>query len=87
MNSLATRWPWTKNTALLAASWVYVPAFQARLGLRGLDQGLCFGRQSALWAIGLTADLHPPEGEDIVAAVSAALGRTALDLTAHVEAV
>jgi hypothetical protein len=33
------------------------------------------------------ADLHPPEGEDVVAAVSAALGRMALDLTAHVEAV
>jgi Ferritin-like len=33
------------------------------------------------------AGLHPPEGEDVVAAVSAALGRMALDLTAHVEAV
>jgi hypothetical protein len=33
------------------------------------------------------AGLHPAEGEDAVAAVSAALGRMALDLTAHVEAV
>jgi hypothetical protein len=33
------------------------------------------------------ADLHPPEGQDVVAAVSTALGRMALDLTAHVEAV
>ena len=37
----------------------------------------------AAFAVGL----HPPEGEDVVAAVSAALGRMALDLTAHVEAV
>jgi Ferritin-like len=33
------------------------------------------------------AGLHPPEGEDVVTAVSAALRRMALDLTAHVEAV
>jgi len=33
------------------------------------------------------AGLHPPEAEDVVAAVSAALGRMALDLTAHVEVV
>jgi hypothetical protein len=33
------------------------------------------------------ASLHPPEAEDVVAAVSAALGRMALDLTAHVEVV
>src|SRR4029077_13238883 len=33
------------------------------------------------------ADRHPPEEEEVVAAVSAALGRMALDLTAHVEAV
>ena len=33
------------------------------------------------------AGLHPPEGEEVVAAVSAALGRMALDLTAHIEAV
>ena len=31
--------------------------------------------------------LHPPAGEDVVAAVSGALGRTASDLIAHVEAV
>ena len=31
--------------------------------------------------------LHPPEGEDGVAAVSRALGRTASDLASHVEAV
>ena len=34
-----------------------------------------------------SAGLHPPVGGDVVAAVSAALGRIALDLTAHVEAV
>jgi hypothetical protein len=33
------------------------------------------------------AGLHPPEGEDVVAAVSGALGRMASDLTAHIEAV
>jgi hypothetical protein len=33
------------------------------------------------------AGLHPPAGEDVVAAVSGALGQTASDLTAHVEAV
>jgi len=33
------------------------------------------------------ADLHPAAGEDVVAAVSAAPGRMALDPTAHVEAV
>jgi hypothetical protein len=33
------------------------------------------------------ASLHPPAGEDIVAAVSRALGRTASDLTAHIEPV
>jgi hypothetical protein len=33
------------------------------------------------------ASLHPPAGEDIVAAVSRALSRTASDLTAHIEAV
>jgi hypothetical protein len=33
------------------------------------------------------AGLHPPEGADVVAAVSAALGQTASNLMAHVEAV
>jgi hypothetical protein len=33
------------------------------------------------------ASFHPPAGEDVMAAVSAALGRTASDLTAHIEAV
>ena len=33
------------------------------------------------------AGLHPPVGGDVVAAVSGALGRTASDLMAHVEAV
>jgi hypothetical protein len=33
------------------------------------------------------AGLHPPAGEGVVAAVSGALGRTASDLMAHVEAV
>ena len=33
------------------------------------------------------ARLHPPDGEDTMAAVSQALGRTASDLTAHIEAV
>jgi hypothetical protein len=33
------------------------------------------------------AGLHPPAGEEVVAAVSGALGQTASDLTAHVEAV
>jgi Ferritin-like len=37
----------------------------------------------AAYAVGL----HPPAGEDIVAAVSRALSRTASDLTAHIEAV
>jgi hypothetical protein len=37
----------------------------------------------AAFAVGL----HPPAGEDIVAAVSGALGQTASDLTGHVEAV
>jgi ferritin-like protein len=34
-----------------------------------------------------TAGLHPPVGEDIMAAVSAALSQTASNLTAHIEAV
>jgi hypothetical protein len=33
------------------------------------------------------AGLHPPAGTDAVAAVSAAFGRTASDLMAHIEAV
>ena len=33
------------------------------------------------------ASLHPPVREDVMAAVSAGLGRTASDLTAHIEAV
>jgi len=33
------------------------------------------------------AGLHPPAGEEVVAAVSGALGQTASDLTGHVEAV
>ena len=37
----------------------------------------------AVFAVGL----HPPEGEDVVAAMFAARRRMALDLTAHVEAV
>ena len=37
----------------------------------------------AAFAVGL----HPPVGGDVVAAVSGALGRTASDLMAHVEAV
>ena len=32
-------------------------------------------------------ELHPPAADDVVAAVSGALGRTASDLTAHIEAV
>ena len=36
---------------------------------------------------GYATSLHPPEGEDVVAAVSRALGRTASDLMGHVEAV
>jgi hypothetical protein len=36
---------------------------------------------------GYATSLHPPGGEDVVAAVSRALGRTAADLMAHVEAV
>ena len=33
------------------------------------------------------AGLHPPEGADVVAAVSAALAQTAADMTAHIETV
>ena len=33
------------------------------------------------------ADLRPPEGRDVLMAVSAALGQLASDLAAHVEAV
>jgi Ferritin-like len=37
--------------------------------------------------VAFAADLHPPAGADVVAAVSGVLGRTALDLMARVEAV
>jgi hypothetical protein len=36
---------------------------------------------------GYATSLHPPAGDDVVAAVSRALGRTASDLASHVEAV